>query len=263
MGGGVSSLPAEVTLAEAKELAGTEWQPAWEEKFADAEAKISRDDAVRCWTVAKANADGPASKGAGPPDERKDPGARRKKKDSATAKARWKKGAAKVRLTGSLRAKARARGKTSKVTTEGTTAEGLIRRKPLAKALWKKGVAKVGWIAHAKARAAAIERAQRAGLSEQLYEKLHGIDRSGVAEALDFSAIIAEKRGQHAQLPESPESRRAPTQPARPAPTRAHRHLVSMSAKSAVSERCPRWAPSLKKLPRGQHAQLFPRMPQA
>ena len=140
MGGGVSSLPAEVTLAEAKELAGTEWQPAWEEKFADAEAKISRDDAVRCWTEAKANdspsADGPANKGAGPLDERKDAGAR-----------------------------------------------------------WKKGVAKVGWIAHAKA--AAIERAQRAGISNQLYEKLHGVDRSGVAEALDFSAIIAEKRGQH------------------------------------------------------------------
>ena len=34
MGGGVSSLPAEVTLAEAKELAGARWQPAWEEKFA-------------------------------------------------------------------------------------------------------------------------------------------------------------------------------------------------------------------------------------
>ena len=30
-----------------------------------------------------------------------------------------------------------------------------------------------------------------------LYKKLHGVDRSGVAEALDFSAIIAEKRGQH------------------------------------------------------------------
>ena len=40
MGGGVSSLPAEVTLAEAKELAGARWQPAWEEKFA--EAKISK-----------------------------------------------------------------------------------------------------------------------------------------------------------------------------------------------------------------------------
>ena len=25
----------------------------------------------------------------------------------------------------------------------------------------------------------------------------HGVDRSGVAEALDFSAIISEKRGQH------------------------------------------------------------------
>ena len=144
MGGGVSSLPAEVSLAEAKELAGAKWQPAWEEKFA--EAKISRDEAVKCWKAAEAHdspsADGPDSKGAGPPDERK--------KKSATAKA-----------------------------------------------LWKKGVAKVGWIAHAKARAAAIERAQRAGISEQLYEKLHGVDRSGVAEALDFSAIIAEKRGQH------------------------------------------------------------------
>ena len=70
-------------------------------------------------------------------------------------------------------------------------------RPPAEKALWKKGVAKVGWIAHAKARAAAVERAQRAGISNQLYEKLHGVDRSGVAEALDFSAIIAEKRGQH------------------------------------------------------------------
>merc|ERR1712091_137980 len=45
--------------------------------------------------------------------------------------------------------------------------------------------------------ARALERAQRAGISNQLYEKLHGVDRSGVAEALDFSAIIAEKRGQH------------------------------------------------------------------
>ena len=142
-------MSAEVSLAEAKELAGAKWQPAWEEKFADADAKISRDEAVQCWTEAKANADGPASKGAGPLDERKDAGARRKKKDSATARARWKKGAAKVRLTGSLRAKARARGKTSKVTTEGTTAEDLIRRKPLAKALWQKGVATVGWITHA------------------------------------------------------------------------------------------------------------------
>ena len=34
MGGGVSSLPAEVSLAEAKELAGAKWQPEWEEKFA-------------------------------------------------------------------------------------------------------------------------------------------------------------------------------------------------------------------------------------
>ena len=47
MGGGVSSLPAEVSLAEAKELAGAKWQPAWEEKFA--EAKISRDEAVKCY----------------------------------------------------------------------------------------------------------------------------------------------------------------------------------------------------------------------
>ena len=52
MGGGVSSLPAEVTLAEAKELAGARWQPAWEEKFA--EAKISRDEAVKCWKESKA-----------------------------------------------------------------------------------------------------------------------------------------------------------------------------------------------------------------
>ena len=92
MGGGVSSLPAEVTLAEAKELAGAEWQPEWEEKFA--EAKISRDEVVKCWKEAEANnsdpsADGPESKGAGPPDERK-------RKKSATAKALWKKGVAKV-----------------------------------------------------------------------------------------------------------------------------------------------------------------------
>ena len=53
MGGGVSSLPAEVTLAEAKELAGAKWQPEWEEKFeAAADAKISKDEAVRCWTEA-------------------------------------------------------------------------------------------------------------------------------------------------------------------------------------------------------------------
>ena len=55
MGGGVS-LPAAFTLAEAKELAGTDWQPAWEEKFADAEAKIPRDEAVRCWKRAEAEA---------------------------------------------------------------------------------------------------------------------------------------------------------------------------------------------------------------
>ena len=85
MGGGVSSLPAEVSLAEAKELAGARWQPAWEEKCA--EAKISRDEAVKCWQESKA------------------------------------------------------------------------------------------------------------AISEALYEKLHGTNRSGVAEALDFSAIINEKRG--------------------------------------------------------------------
>jgi len=89
MGGGVSSLPAEVSLAEAKELAGARWQPAWEEKFA--EAKISRDEAVRCWKDAEA----------------------------------------------------------------------------------------------------------RAAISEELYERLHGTNRSGAAEALDFSAIINEQRGQH------------------------------------------------------------------
>ena len=92
MGGGVSSLPAELTLPEAKEPAGAKWQPAWEEKFADAEAKVSRDEAVRCWTEAKANdspsADGPESKGAGPLDERKDADARRKTRGSTTAKAR-------------------------------------------------------------------------------------------------------------------------------------------------------------------------------
>mgnify|MGYP001380343762 CR=1 FL=1 len=55
MGGGVS-LPAAFTLAEAKELAGADWQPAWEEEFADAEAKIPRDEAVRCWKLAKAEA---------------------------------------------------------------------------------------------------------------------------------------------------------------------------------------------------------------
>ena len=46
MGGGVSSLPAEVSLAEAKELAGAKWQPAWEEKFADVDAKISKDEVI-------------------------------------------------------------------------------------------------------------------------------------------------------------------------------------------------------------------------
>ena len=90
---------------------------------------------------------------------------------------------------------------TPQVRTAPRARRGAVERKKkkstTAKALWKKGVAKVGWIAHAKARAAAIERAQRAGISNQLYEKLHGVDRSGVAEALDFSAIIAEKRGQH------------------------------------------------------------------
>lgn len=190
MGGGVSSLPAEVTLAEAKELAGAKWQPAWEDKFAVADAKISKDEALRCW-----NAKVEPAKAL----EKNKDGAR-KTKGSTTAKARWKKGAAKMGLTGPLHAKARARRKTSKVITkpapaEGKTAEGLIRRKPLAKALWKKGVAKIGWITHAKA--SALERARLAGVSAPLYEKLHGIDRSGVAEALDFSAIISEKRGQH------------------------------------------------------------------
>ena len=85
MGGGVSSLPAEVSLAEAKELAGAKWQPAWEEKFA--EAKISRDEAIQCWKESEA----------------------------------------------------------------------------------------------------------KAAISEELYEKLHGTNRSGVAEALDFSAMMAEK----------------------------------------------------------------------
>ena len=54
MGGGVSSLPAEVSLAEAKELAGAKWQPAWEEKFA--EAKISKDEALKCWKESEAEA---------------------------------------------------------------------------------------------------------------------------------------------------------------------------------------------------------------
>ena len=54
MGGGVSSLPAEVTLAEARELAGARWQPTWEEKFA--EAKISRDEAIQCWKESEAKA---------------------------------------------------------------------------------------------------------------------------------------------------------------------------------------------------------------
>ena len=89
MGGGVSSLPAEVSLAEAKELAGAKWQPAWEEKFA--EAKISRDEAIQCWKESEAEA----------------------------------------------------------------------------------------------------------AISEALYEKLHGTNHSGAAEALDFSAIVNEKRGQH------------------------------------------------------------------
>ena len=38
---------------------------------------------------------------------------------------------------------------------------------------------------------------RRSQRGRHFYEKLHGVDRSGVAEALDFSAIIAEKRGQH------------------------------------------------------------------
>ena len=37
----------------------------------------------------------------------------------------------------------------------------------------------------------------KAAISEALYEKLLCADRCGVAEALDFSAIIYEKRGQH------------------------------------------------------------------
>ena len=89
MGGGVSSLPAEVTLAEAKELAGARWQPAWDQRFT--EAKISRDEAIQCWNESEA----------------------------------------------------------------------------------------------------------KAAISEALYEKLHGANCSSVASALDFSAIINEKRGQH------------------------------------------------------------------
>ena len=83
--------------------------------------------------------------------------------------------------------------------TEEATADATNLRQRKPKELWKKGVAKMGWIAHARARATALERAQSAGISEQLYEELHGVDRSSVAEALDFSAIIAEKRGQHLQ----------------------------------------------------------------
>ena len=51
----------------------------------------------------------------------------------------------------------------------------------------------MGWIS-ARESAGGGDRARKGGISEQLYEKLHGVD-SGVAEALDFSAIIAEKRG--------------------------------------------------------------------
>ena len=36
-----------------------------------------------------------------------------------------------------------------------------------------------------------------AGFSDQLHARLHRADRPGVAEALDFSAIIADKRQQH------------------------------------------------------------------
>ena len=104
MGGGVSSLPAEVSLAEAKELAGAKWQPEWEEKFeAAADAKISKDEAVKCWKAAEAHdspsADGPESKGAGPLDERKTKG-------STKAKARWKKGVAKMGWIAQARATA-------------------------------------------------------------------------------------------------------------------------------------------------------------
>ena len=101
MGGGVSSLPAEVSLAEAKELAGAKWQPAWEEKFA--EAKISRDEAVKCWKESEA----------------------------------------------------------------------------------------------------------KAAISEALCEKLHGTDRSGVAEALDFSAIVARNEGSTCPARASGSSRRS------------------------------------------------------
>jgi hypothetical protein len=82
---------------------------------------------------------------------------------------------------------------------ENAAAGATDARQRRPKALWQKGVAKIGWITHARTRATALERARLAGISEQLYEKLHGVDRFGVAEALDFSAIISEKRGQHLQ----------------------------------------------------------------
>ena len=107
MGGGVSSLPAEVSLAEAKELAGAKWQPAWE-GFAE-----------------------------------KIPGTRTVLDDAKDLQGRGGYNAGRSRRWAGSRTRRR-------------------RRSP-----------------------------------RQLYEKLHGTNRSGVAEALDFSAIIAEKRGQH------------------------------------------------------------------
>ena len=63
----------------------------------------------------------------------------------------------------------------------------------VARARWKRSIRKVGWAASLHTMA----RRRAAGFSDQLHARLHRADRPGVAEALDFSAIIADKRQQH------------------------------------------------------------------
>ena len=60
MGGGVSSLPEQFTLAEAKELAGDKWRWQWAERFPRYPgARITRAEAVRCWNKAEPEAAAP------------------------------------------------------------------------------------------------------------------------------------------------------------------------------------------------------------
>ena len=56
MGGGVSSLPAEVSLAEAQRAGGRQGSPRGRRTSRTRDAKISRDEAMKCWKDAEAKA---------------------------------------------------------------------------------------------------------------------------------------------------------------------------------------------------------------